>query len=83
MPIVQVKVHVLAEPTKRTRDVEHVWQGGCHRILDVCHQVGQAVVRRAEPFEIQARMAVCEPGGHLPQADVSDVDAEADSFGVP
>ena len=28
-------------------------------------------------------MAVSEPGGHLSQADVSDVDAAADSFGVP
>ena len=45
MPVVQVKVHVLAEPAKRTCDLEHVWQGSCHRVLDVCHQVGQAVVR--------------------------------------
>ena len=57
MPIVQVKVHVFAEPTKRTCDVEHVWQGSCHRVLDVCHQVGQAVVRQAELLEIQAGMA--------------------------
>jgi hypothetical protein len=83
MPIVQVKVHVLAEPAKRMCDVEHVWQGSCHRILDVCHQVGQAVVRQVELLEIHAGMAVSEPGGHLSQADVSDVDAAAYSFGVP
>ena len=28
-------------------------------------------------------MAVSEPGDHFSQADVSDVDAAADSFGVP
>jgi len=65
MPIVQVKVHVLTEPAKRTCDVEHVWQGSCHRILDVRHQVRQAMVRRAEFLEIQAGMASSEPGGHL------------------
>jgi hypothetical protein len=74
---------VLAEPAKRTYEVEYVWQGSCHRILDVCHQVGQPVVRQVELLEIQAGMAVSEPGGHLPQADVSDVDAAAYSFGVP
>jgi hypothetical protein len=83
MPIVQVKVHVLAEPAKRVCHVEHVRQGSCHRILDVCHQVGQAVVRQVELLEIHARMAVSEPRGHLSQADVSDVDAAAYSFGVP
>jgi hypothetical protein len=65
MPIVQVKVHVLAEPAKRTCDVEHVWQGSGHRVLDICHQVRQVVVRRAELLEIQAGMAGSEPGGHL------------------
>ena len=59
-----------------------MWQGSCHRVLDVCHQVRQAVVRRAELLEIQAGMASSEPGGHLSQADVPDVDAAADSFGV-
>jgi len=65
MSIVQVKVHVLTEPAQRTCDVEHVGQGGCHRILDVGHQVRQTVVRRAEFLEIQAGMASSEPGGHL------------------
>jgi len=76
-------VHVLAQPAKRMCDVEHVWQGGCHRILDVCYQVRQAVVRQVELLEIQAGMAVPESGGHLSQADVSDVDADAYSFRVP
>ena len=78
----QVKVHVLAEPANRTCDIEHVRQGRRHRVLDVCRQVGQAVVRQAELLEIQAGMAVCEPGDHLSQADVSDVDAAADPLGI-
>ena len=35
MPIVQVKVHVLAEPGERTRDLEHMRQRAFHRVLDV------------------------------------------------
>jgi transposase len=48
--------------------------------LNVRYQVGQAVVRRAELLEIQARMAVSEPGGRLSQADVADGDAATDSL---
>src|SRR5262249_37155195 len=75
MPIVQVEVHVLAEPTERARDVEHMRQGASHRVLDVRHQVRQAVVHRAKLLEVKARMAVSEPGGRLPQADVANIDA--------
>jgi hypothetical protein len=64
-------------------DVEHVRQSSRHRILDVCYQIGQAVVCQVELLEIQAGMAVSESGDHLSQADVSDVDADAYSFGVP
>src|SRR5512132_1523066 len=81
MPIVQVKVQVLAEPGKRTRDVEHMRQRASHRVLNVGYQVGQPVVHRAELPEVQAGMAACEPGGRLPQADVADVDAATDSLG--
>ena len=81
MPIVQVKVHVLAEAANRAYDVEHMGQGASHRVLDVRHQVGQAVVHRAELLEVQARMAVGKPGGRLPQANVADVDAATDSLG--
>jgi hypothetical protein len=81
MPIVQVKVHVLAEPGERTRDLEHMRQRAFHRVLDVRYQVGQPVVCRAELLEFQAGMAVSEPGGRLSQADVADVDAATDSLG--
>gem|GEM_PF-1379194 len=81
MPIMQVKVHRLAEPANRAYDIEHVWQGASHRVLDVRHQVGQAVVHRAELPEVQARMVVSEPGGRLSQANVTDVDAATDSLG--
>ena len=47
MPIMQVKVHMLAEPAKGAYDVEHVWQGASHRVLDIRDQVGQAAVHRA------------------------------------
>src|SRR5580704_1227826 len=57
-------------------------QGASHRVLDVRYQAGQAVVGRAELLEVQAGMAVPEPGGRLSQADVADVDAAADSLGV-
>jgi hypothetical protein len=60
-----------------------VREGRGHRILDVGHQVGQALVRRVERLEVQAGMAVCEPGGHLSQADMPDIDAAADPLGVP
>src|SRR5438128_1755175 len=82
MPVVQVEVHVLAEPAKRACDVEHMWQGAFHRVLNVRYQVGQSVVRRAELLEVQAGMAASEPGGHLPQADVADVDAATNPLGV-
>ena len=82
MPVMKVKVYRLAEPANRAYDVEHVRQGAPHRVLDVRHQVGQAVVHRAELLEVQARMAVCEPGGHLSQANVPDVDAATDSLGI-
>src|SRR5215470_6957410 len=75
MPIVQVEVHVLAEPAKRARDVEHMRQGASHCVLDVRHQVGQAVVHWTKLLEVKARMAVSEPGGRLSQADVANVDA--------
>ncbi len=82
MPVVQVKVHVLAEPAKGARDLQDMRQGACRRVLDVRDQVGQAVVGRAQLLEVQAGMAVPEPGGRLPQADVADVDAAADPLGV-
>ena len=82
MPIVQVKVHRLAEPAKRAYDVEHVRQGASHRVLDIRHQIGQAVVHRTELLEVQARMAVSEPGGHLSQANVTDVDAATYSLSI-
>ena len=82
VPIVQVKVHVLAETAKRAGDVEHMWQGAFHRVLDVRHQVGQAVVCRAELLQVQAGMAVAEPGGDLPEANVADIDAAADPLSV-
>ena len=37
MSVVQMKMHGLAEPADRTRDVEHVPHGTSYRILDVCH----------------------------------------------
>src|SRR4029450_2671059 len=80
MSVVQVKVEVLAEPGKRTRDVEHMRQRASHRAPTVPSQVGHPVVHRAELLEIQARMAVSEPGGRLPQADVADVEAATDSL---
>ena len=80
MPIMQVKVHMLAESAKRAYDVEHVRQGASHRVLDVRHQVGQTVVHRAELLEVQARMALSEQGGYLSQANVTDVDAATDSL---
>jgi hypothetical protein len=80
MPIVQVKVQVLAEPGERTRDLEHMRQRASHRVLDVRDQVGQPVILRAEFLEIQAGMAVSEPGGRLSQADVADVEAATDSL---
>ena len=61
-------------------DVEHMWQGASHRVLNVRHQAGQSVVRRAELLEVQARMAAPEGGGHLSQANVADVDAATDPF---
>ena len=82
MPVVQVEVHVLAEPAERAYDVEHMRQGASHRVLDVRHEVGQAVVDRAELLEVQAGMAGAERGGHLPQANVTDVDAAADPLSV-
>jgi hypothetical protein len=81
MPIVEVKMHMLAEPGKRTGDLEHMGQRASHRVLNVGDQVGQPVVDRAELLEIQAGMAVSEPGGRLSQADVADVDAATDSLG--
>jgi hypothetical protein len=82
VPIVQVKVHMLAETAKRTCDVEHMRQGASHRVLDVRHQVGQTVVCRTELLQVQAGMAVAEPGGDLPQANVADIDAAADPLSV-
>ena len=82
MPIVQVEVHVLAEPAKRTCDLEHMRQGASYRVPDVCREAGQAVVRQAELLQVQAGMAVAERGGHLSQADVADVDAAADPLSV-
>jgi len=35
MPIVQVKVHGLAEPTEETCDVEHMRQSASHCLLNV------------------------------------------------
>jgi hypothetical protein len=46
MSIVQVKMYVLAEPAKRTCEVEHIWQRAFHRVLNVRYQVGQSVIRR-------------------------------------
>jgi hypothetical protein len=77
-----VKVHVFTEPAERTRDIEDMRQGAAYRVLDVCYQVGQAVVGRAELLEVQAGMVVPEPGGRLSQPDVADVDAAANSLGV-
>src|ERR1700721_2773012 len=57
-------------------------QGASHRVLDVRYQAGQAVVGRAELLEVQAGMAVPEPGGRLSQADVADVNTAANSLGV-
>jgi len=36
MPVVQVKMDLLAESADRTCDVEHVSQGASDRILNVC-----------------------------------------------
>ncbi len=47
MSIVQVKMYVLAEPAKRTCEVEHIRQRAFHRVLNVRYQVGQSVIRRA------------------------------------
>src|SRR6516165_5054961 len=82
MPIVQVKVHVFAEAAERTCDVEHMRQGASHRVLDVRHQVGQTVVCRTELLQVQAGMAVAEPGGDLPEANVADINAAADPLSV-
>jgi hypothetical protein len=82
MPVVQVEVHVLAQPGQRAGDVEYVRQGASHRVLDVRRQIGHAVVRRAELLQVQAGMTVAEPRGHLPQADVADIDAAADPLSV-
>src|SRR5690348_4777121 len=57
-------------------------QGASHRLLDVRHKVGQAVVHGAELLEVQARMAVSESGGRLSQADVANVDAATNSLSV-
>ena len=73
---------MLAEPTKRARDVEHMRQGASHRVLDIRHQVRQAVVHRAKLLEVKARMAVSEPGGRLSQADVANVDAVTNPLSV-
>ena len=43
---------------------------------------GQAMVGQAELLEVQAGMPVAEPGGHLPEADMPDIDAAADPLGV-
>src|SRR6476619_85882 len=81
MPVVQVEVHMLAEPAKRSDDLEHVRHSASHRVLNVCYQAGQPVIGGAELLEVQAGMAALEPGGGLPQADVADVDATADPLG--
>ena len=82
MPVVQVKVHVLAETANRARDLQDMRQCASHCVLDVRYQAGQAVVGRAQLLEVQAGMAVPEPGRRLPEADVADVDAAADPLGV-
>jgi hypothetical protein len=82
MPVVQVEVHVLAEPPNRACDLEHMRQGAPDRVPDVVREAGQAVVRRAELLQVQAGMAAAERGGHLPQAHVADIDAAADPLSV-
>src|SRR5258707_645903 len=82
MPIVQVEVHMLAEPTDRAGDVQHISHDAAHRVLDVCGQLRQPDVPGAKARKAQAGMAACEPGGRLPYAEVADVDAAADPFGV-
>src|SRR5689334_8354242 len=83
MPVVQVEVHMLADPAKRSDDLEHMRQSASHRVLNVCYQAGQPVIHRAELLEVQAGMAALEPGGGLPDADVADIDAAADPLGGP
>jgi hypothetical protein len=82
MPIVQVEMYVLAESADRTGDVEHISQSASHRVLDVRDQIGQSAVLWVKVPETQARMAACESGGRLSDADVADIKAATDSFSV-
>ena len=82
VPIVQVKMYGLAELADRPSDVKYVSDGTSHRGLDVIHQVGQSPVVRMEVPEAQIRMAVHEPGCRLPDADMADVKAAADTLSV-
>ena len=82
MPVVQVEMHVLADRADRTNDVEHVLHSASHRLLDVCGQISQPAVLRAEAPQTQARMAAPERGRRLPDAEVADIDAATDSFSV-
>jgi len=52
MSVVQVEMHVLAEPAELAYDVEHMRQGASHRVLDVRYEFGQAVVGRAELLQV-------------------------------
>lgn len=82
VPIVQVKMHGLAEPADRASDVEYVFHGTSHRGLDVCDQIRQAPVVRMEVPEAQIRLAVHEPGCRLSDADMADVKAATDPLSV-
>ena len=82
MPVVQVEMHVLADRADRTDHVQHVLPRASHRLLDVCGEISQPAVLRAQAPQAQARMAAPEPGRGLPDAEVADIDAAADSFSV-
>lgn len=82
VPVVQVKMHGLAEPDDRASDVEYVFHGTPDRGLDVRDQFGQAPVVGMEVPEAQLRMAMHEPGCRLSDADMADVKAAADALSV-
>ena len=44
MPVMQVKVQLLAEPAERAYDVERVWQSAGDRVVNVSDHVGQPVI---------------------------------------
>jgi len=82
MAVMQVEMNVLAERADRSDDIDHVAPGAIHRILDVRGKIGQPPVPGRKSPEAQAGVVAVEPGRSLPHADMADVDAAADLFGV-